>query len=264
MIELANISFAEARRVAETGRALVIVPVGVVEEHGPHLPLGLDSFAAETYAGAAAPHLEEQGYQVVVAPTIGYGVARAAIDFPGTLSLEPATLKALIVDVGRSLARHGFARQVILNGHRDLQHMQALEDARAILVEEKSATVLCTGFAHDPAVTAACYREGVRELYRSERPDREGHGGEAETSVALYAFPHLVKQEIIGQLTPNFDYDVQAFRDETRDYGSLSGGRGYFGAPQAASAETGRQLVAIRGRNIACFILNAWGPAAKI
>ena len=130
MIELANISFAEARRVAETGRALVIVPVGVVEEHGPHLPLGLDSFAAETYAGAAAPHLEEQGYQVVVAPTIGYGVARAAIDFPGTLSLEPATLKALIVDVGRSLARHGFARQVILNGHRDLQHMQALEDAQ--------------------------------------------------------------------------------------------------------------------------------------
>jgi creatinine amidohydrolase len=264
MIELANISFADARRVAGTGRALVIVPVGVVEEHGPHLPLGLDSFAAETYAGTAAPHLEEQGYEVVVAPTIGYGVARAAIDFPGTLSLEPATLKALIVDVGRSLARHGFARQVILNGHRDLQHMQALEDARAILVEEKSASVLCTGFAHDPAVTAACYREGVRELYRSERPDREGHGGESETSVALHAFPHLVKQEIIGQLTPNFDYDVAAFRDETRDYGSLSGGRGYFGAPQAASAETGRQLVAIRGRNIARFILNAWGPAAKI
>jgi creatinine amidohydrolase len=264
MMELANIPFTEARRVAETGRALVIVPVGVVEEHGAHLPLGLDSFAAETYAGAAAPHLEEQGYEVVVAPTIAYGVARAAIDFPGTLSLEPETLKALIVDVGRSLARHGFARQVILNGHRDLQHMKALEDARSILVMEKSASVLCTGFAHDPAVTAACYREGVRDLYRSERPDREGHGGESETSVALHAFPHLVKREVIGQLTPNFDYDVEAFRSEAKDYGSLSGGRGYFGAPQAARAETGRQLVAIRGRNIARLILNAWGPAGEI
>jgi creatinine amidohydrolase len=261
MLQLANIPFPEARRAAQTARALVILPVGVVEEHGPHLPLGLDSFAAETYAAAAAPHLEEQGYEVVLAPTVSYGVARAAIDFPGTLSLEPETLKAMVVDIGRSLARHGFARQVILNGHRDLQHMKALDDARSVLVGDKTAKVLCVGFAHDPDVTVACYREGVKQLYRSARPDREGHGGESETSVALHAFPHLVRQGIIAQLQPNFDYDVEAFRAETNDYGSLSGGRGYFGSPQAASAETGKQLVEIRGRNIARVILNAWGPA---
>jgi creatinine amidohydrolase len=263
MHELASIPFTEAERLARTGRALVILPVGVVEEHGAHLPLGLDSFAAETYAASAAPHLEQHGYEVVVAPTINYGVARAAIDFPGTLSLEPDTLKAMVIDVGRSLARHGFARQVILNGHRDLDHMKALDDARAVLVAENTAKVLCVGFAHDPAVTTASYRDGVKHLYQSPRPDREGHGGESETSVALHAFPHLVKKEVIGQLSPNFDYDVEAFRNETKDYGSLSEGRGYFGAPQAASAETGRQLVAIRGQNIAKLILKAWGPAER-
>jgi len=264
MIELAKITFPEVKRLSDGKHALTILPVGVVEEHGAHLPLGMDSFAAEVYAASAAPHLEEAGYEIVVAPTINYGVARAAIDFPGTLSLEPETLRSMVVEIGRSLARHGLNRLVILNGHRDLHHMKALDEARAILVSEKAAQVLVVGFASDPEMTAACYREGARQFYKSPRPDREGHGGESETSVALHSFPELVKREIISELTPNFDYDVEAFRNETKDYGSISGGRGYFGWPQAATAETGKQLVAVRGRNIANVILKAWGaPKAK-
>ena len=77
---------------------------------------------------------------------------------------------------------------------------------------------MVVGFAHDPEMTAACYRDGVKQFYQSPRPDREGHGGESETSVALHSFPDLVKREIIGELTPNFDYDVEAFRNETKDY----------------------------------------------
>jgi creatinine amidohydrolase len=259
MRELGKITFPEVKHLGASGRALTILPVGVVEEHGAHLPLGMDSFAAEVYAASAAPHLEEAGYQVLIAPTINYGVARAAIDFPGTLSLEPETLRSMVVEIGRSLVRHGLTKLVILNGHRDLHHMKALDDAREILVEENSAKVLCVGFASDPEMTAACYREGVRQFYKSPRPDREGHGGESETSVALNSFPHLVKTEVIGQLDPNFDYDVDAFRNETKDYGSNSGGRGYFGWPQAATAETGEKLVVTRGRNIANVILKVWG-----
>ena len=263
MRHLAEIPFTEIKPLAESGRALVILPVGVVEEHGAHLPLGLDSFAAEAYAASAAPHLEESGYEVVVAPTISYGVARAAIDFPGTLSLEPETLRSMVVEIGRSLARHGLNRLVILNGHRDLHHMKALDEAKTILVEEKTAQVLCVGFASDPAMTAACYREGVKQLYRSPRPDREGHGGESETSVALNSFPEMVNREVLKTLDANFDYDVEAFRNETKDYSTISGGRGYFGWPQAATAETGKQLVAIRGQNIANVILKAWGAPAQ-
>jgi creatinine amidohydrolase len=263
MQRLADMAFPELDRVARTSRALAILPVGVVEEHGAHLPLGLDSFAAETYAAAAAPHLEEQGYEVVVAPTINYGVARAAIDFPGTLSLEPETMRSMVVEIGRSLARHGLRRLAILNGHRDRQHMKALDEAAKLLNGENGQQTLCVGFAQDPSITAACFREGVLHLYRSARPEREGHGGESETSVALYAFPHLVNRDIMEQLDANFDYDLEAFRAETTDYGRLSGGRGYFGSPQAARAETGRMLVEIRGRNIAQVILKAWGPAKK-
>ena len=259
MLHLAKMTFPEVERAGRSGAALVVLPVGVVEEHGAHLPLGLDSFAAEVYSASAAPHLEAAGYEVILAPTINYGVARAAIDFPGTLSLEPETLRSMVVEIGRSLVRHGLNRLVILNGHRDLHHMKALDDARAILASEHDFKVLVVGFAHDPEMTAACYRDGVKQFYQSPRPDREGHGGESETSVALHSFPELVKREIIGELTPNFDYDVEAFRNETKDYGSISDGRGYFGWPQAATAATGEKLVAIRGANIANVILKAWG-----
>jgi creatinine amidohydrolase len=70
MRQLAKIPFPEVESIVRSGRALVILPVGVVEEHGAHLPLGLDSFTAEVYAKAAAPQLEEKGYDVVIAPTI--------------------------------------------------------------------------------------------------------------------------------------------------------------------------------------------------
>lgn len=263
MLELAKIPFPEVKRLAQVGRALVILPVGVVEEHGAHLPLGLDAFAAEVYAASAAPHLEKNGYEVIVAPTVNYGVARAAIDFPGTLSLEPETLRSMVVEIGRSLARHGLKRLVILNGHRDLHHMRALDDARKLLVEEDAAQVICVGFASDPDMTAACYREGVKQFYRSPRPDREGHGGESETSVALHSFPELVNRQVLKTLDANFDYDIEAFRNETKDYASISGGRGYFGYPQAATAETGERLVTIRGQNIANVILKAWGAPAS-
>ena len=132
-----------------------------------------------------------------------------------------------------------------------------------MLTDEEIARVLCVGYDSDPEVTAACYREGVKQLYRSPRPDREGHGGESETSVALNSFPELVNREALKDLDANFDYDVEAFRNETKDYITISGGRGYFGWPQAATAETGRQLVAIRGRNIANVILKAWGSLAS-
>jgi creatinine amidohydrolase len=261
---LAKIAFPEVERLARARHALVILPVGVVEEHGPHLPLGLDSFAAEVYAEAAAPHLEQNGYEVVIAPTIPYGVAYQALDFPGTLTLQPETLRSLVVDIGHSLARHGLDRFVLLNGHRDLSHMKALDEARDALVDEGIVQVICVGFTSDAAITASCFRQGIRELSLSVRPDREGHGGEWETSLALFSFPDTVNRTAMQTLAPNFDYDAEAFRNETKSYKDLTNGCGYFGSPQSAGAETGRKLVSIRGRNIAEVILNTWGPAENV
>ncbi|MGH7848299.1 MAG: creatininase family protein [Candidatus Binatia bacterium] len=258
MYHLSKLRFPEVEGVARSGRSLVILPVGAVEEHGPHLPLGLDTFAAEAYAETAAPHLEDAGYTVILAPAVSYGVARQAIDFAGTLTLEPATLRALIIDIARSLAGAGFKRQVILNGHGEIPHVGALEEAARAVAEEETARIICVGFTSDPAITNACVREGTQGLSRSPRPDREGHAGEWETSLALYCFPNLLDKQALQKLDSNFDYDVDALRTEKKNYWTLTAGRGYFGSPGAASPETGRALLTIRGRNIAQVILKAF------
>ena len=261
MLHINKLPFPTVQDLADSGRSLVIIPVGAVEEHGAHLPLGLDTFAAEAYAEEVARRLEEEGYTVLLAPAVAYGVARNAGDFPGTLTLEPDTLRSLVIDIGRSLSKHGLRRQVILNGHGEFAHTKALDEAVRTLVQESMVQVLCVGFTNDPATTRACCGEGLQDLSRSPRPDREGHAGEKETSVALYSFPDLVDRKAMDALEPNFDYDVDALRGEKKSYWDLSGGRGYFGSPAAACEETGRTLVTARGGNMARIILNAFGSA---
>jgi creatinine amidohydrolase/Fe(II)-dependent formamide hydrolase-like protein len=129
-------------------------------------------------------------------------------------------------------------------------------------VESLSAAgldVINIGFVTDPSITAACFRQGMEGISRSSRPDREGHAGEWETSLALYSFPELVARDSAEKLKPNLDYDIDAFRAETVKYEVLSNGCGYFGSPQVATAETGRRLLDVRSRNMAHLVLEKFG-----
>ena len=90
----------------------VILPLGSTEEHGRHLGLGTDFIEAEAIATGAG---ERTG--VAVAPTLNYGMAHSLLKFPGTLSLRPATLMAVLEDLFRALYRHGFRRVLVVNGH---------------------------------------------------------------------------------------------------------------------------------------------------
>ncbi len=90
----------------------VILPLGATEEHGRHLGLGTDFIEAEAIVRGVG---EATG--VVVAPTLNYGMSHALLNFPGTLSLRPTTLIAVLEDLLRSLYRHGFRRVLVVNGH---------------------------------------------------------------------------------------------------------------------------------------------------
>jgi creatinine amidohydrolase len=262
MFHLAKLNFMDVNRLSDSGRSLIVVPIGSVEEHGPHLPLGLDTFAAEVYAQEIAPHLEEQGFEVILAPSIYYGVAQQALGFPGTLTIKPGTLTSLLIDVGSALSNHGFKRLVMLNGHRDLEHMGAIGRAVESLIAS-GLDVVSVGFVSDSMITAACFRQGMEGISRSTRPEMEGHAGEWETSLALHSFPELVDRDIAQSLQPNVSYDTDAFRAETVNYQILSNGTGYFGSPAVATAETGRGLLAVRGRNMAGIILKTFTPEEK-
>src|SRR5882672_6861083 len=106
MIKLAECTFREAAQIARDPRSIVLLPLGAVEQHGPHLPLLVDWLGAEELARRIAPHLRGAGWHPVLAPSLPYGASPLAEDWSGTLSLSIATLRRVIVDVVRALARH--------------------------------------------------------------------------------------------------------------------------------------------------------------
>ncbi len=108
---LAEMSWEEVKEYLERDDR-IILPLGSTEEHGRHLGLGTDSIEAEAIARGAG-----EATNVVVAPTLNYGMALMQMGFPGTVSLKPSTLIAVLEDIFRSLHRHGFRRVFVVNGH---------------------------------------------------------------------------------------------------------------------------------------------------
>lgn len=155
----------------------IIVPVGSVEQHAKHLPLGTDSFVALRVA-------EEVGEktQTLVAPPNWVGWAPHHMAFPGTITLRPETLTNLVYDICKSLIYHGFEKIIILNGHREA-NLPPLKIAITKLRNETGAFLSIA----DPFYIA---KQIGKEIKVSE-PGGVGHAAEMETSHMYYLYPDL-------------------------------------------------------------------------
>jgi creatinine amidohydrolase len=162
---------------------IIICPVGSTEEHGPAGPLGLDSYAAIALAEDTA---KETG--VMIAPPLWFGDSSHHLGFPGTISLQPETLGAVLKDIVRSLAKNGFSKFLIINGHKSA-NLPALKTACKSLHEEELPGVLLA--LADPMYLA----KGIAHI----KDAIEHHAGELEVSHVWYKHPHLIKPE---KLTP--------------------------------------------------------------
>ena len=166
------------RRLASN--PLVIVPVGALEAHGPHLPLGADQIQAEATAAALADRVDG-----LVAPTVPYGSAPGARRFPGTVSLTMAQLEAHVAGVLSELARSGVRRVLVLSGHAERGHMAALREAADETMRSHPAT----------RVVVLSDYDFVYELRGRESPSTDGHAGLLETSRLLALAPETVGSE---------------------------------------------------------------------
>lgn len=164
---------------------LVIIPVGSTEEHGPAGPLGLDTYAAIAIASDVA---KKTG--VLVTPPLWFGDSSHHLGFPGTISLATTTLVSIIKDMVRSLARNGFEKVLIINGHKSA-NLPALLSAVKDLHEYEFPHVFFA--VADPMKLA----KGIAK--KIERAP-EHHAGELEISHLWYKFPRLIKK---GKLTTN-------------------------------------------------------------
>jgi creatinine amidohydrolase len=163
------------RRLADN--PLVILPVGALEAHGPHLPLAADQIQAEATAATLAERVD--GY---VAPTIPYGSAPGARRFPGTVSLSLAQLGAYTEGVLSELARTGVRRILVLSGHAERGHMAALREAADTTMRTHPSTRIVVLSDYD----------FVYELRGQESPATDGHAGLLETSRVMALAPATV------------------------------------------------------------------------
>jgi len=114
-------------------RTVIVLTVSPLEEHGPHLPVGVDAFTARHFSEALAAELvrNRPGWAVVLAPTLHLG--SFTFDSVGTIRVRQRLVRDVVVDYGDSLARAGFRYIFVANGHGGPGHLVALEEASAIV-----------------------------------------------------------------------------------------------------------------------------------
>ena len=206
---------------------------------------------------ASPPSLRSAGCAgAVLAPSVPYGASTLASGWSGTVSLSVATTARVIVEIVRGLAFHGFRRFVLTNYQADPDHLRAIAAARRTLVRGGRLQVLVAGFV-PPGWPSPMTDPRIRTLVRSPRPEREWHAGEVETAVMLCVAPALVRRALARRLSPAWiDWAGALARGIRRFEAMLPGGQGYFGWPAVARAETGRRVLALRGRLIAAALLD--------
>lgn len=159
---------------------IAIIPAGSTEEHGPAGPLGVDAYAAIALAEDAA---KKAG--VLVTPPIWFGDSSHHTGFPGTISIRPATLIQVIQDVARSLAKHGFKKILIINGHK-MANLPALVTAAKEIHEYE---------LHDVFFAIIDPWKIAKKISAEIKNTNEHHGGELELSHVWYKHPHLIKKD---------------------------------------------------------------------
>ena len=112
-----NLTRPEIERLRDEG-AIVIIPTGSIEQHGPHLPVGADYLISTGYAERVAKILHDRyGKSAVVAPSVAVANSLHHMSFPGTISLQPATYMQWLLEYCQCIAQHGFTKIVMINGH---------------------------------------------------------------------------------------------------------------------------------------------------
>jgi len=218
-------------------RTAIVLSVSPLEEHGPHLPLGVDAFTARHLAQSIAERVvaERPGWSVVLAPTLHLGTF--TFEAVGTVNVRQRVVRDVLIDYGTALARAGFRHILIANGHGGPGHIVALEEAAAVVSRRHGVTMasltghLAWEFLRGrllPKIEAALGRPLSGEERRAFAED--AHGGWWETSVMLVLRPDLVDGGYRGLEPARFSLA----RRIVPNYAVRNGGQGYVGHPALA------------------------------
>lgn len=219
-------------RFRETDIALL--PVGAIEQHGPHLPLDTDAFDAEYLALRVADACSSP--KPLVLPLVPYGVSYEHNEFKGTVSISNDAMSHIIYDIGMSVAHNGIKKLVIINGHGG--NAPALNFA-AQMINRDAKIFVCVDTGETSDV----------DIYKLIETPNDVHAGELETSTSLAVRPHLVKFDEAPSSVPQFSSRYLDFTSRRGvswyAYTKNVSSNGVLGDASKASAEKGRKLIKI-------------------
>lgn len=228
----------------------ILIPLGSVEQHAMHLPLGTDSFLAQAIAEDVAKETD-----TLIAPPIWTGWAPHHMAYKGTITLKPETLTSIVEDTCNSLIYHGFEKIILINGHREA-NLPPIKIGMT-KVRNKTGAFLCIA---DPFYINA---EKGKELSEVD-PGGIGHAEELEASQMYYLLPDLCEPEASAKNIPKkhrfLEHDPFVSGDkmitasDVHTYKEATKGIGIMGDATLANKEKGKEYHEAMIKNIAEFV----------
>jgi creatinine amidohydrolase len=249
----AKLTWPEVNEAVAAGKVPVI-PVGSIEQHGPHLPLDVDCVLPTGVAYAAAELAPER---ILVLPTIPHGYTAHVMDYPGTINIHYQHFIETVLDVVKSLAYHGFKKIVLLNGHGSNMPNLDLVARRANL-ETDAECVFCAWWS-----LLTVDKEFMPRWRESQFPGGCAHACELETSAYLYLDGENVRREQArdGRITFNEEGSDFHWIDlfaagpaPLTTWTSTYVGDGTAGAAHLATAEKGKAAVEEAAKQLARLV----------
>jgi len=245
---IANMTFPDLARAA-ADRAVVLWGLGVIEQHGPHLPLGTDVYMPSELLRRVRTILATKGVSSVIMPPFYWGVNQVSGLFPGSFVVRPEIMIELMVDLIKSLKKDSFSTLFCVSGHGDALHNRTIFDGVCRGADESGLNAYFVGapsFFKRIGIDAA----SPRALPTKTEIERKGkyfdvHAGAFETSSMWAVHPDLVRDDLLPTLKST-DFGIEDLTEWRKggEHALRKTPRGYLGDPAASSRELGERLMA--------------------
>jgi len=251
---MAHMTYLQIEEAAKEGM-VILFPLGVIEEHGPHLPLAVDVYGAYLQSRAVKAELEKRGIRSLIAPPFYWGINTATGSFSGSFTCREETVIAVLTDAMACLKRWGFDRVFFINHHMDGEHVRAVDKA---IREGRREVGVNAYWIMDPFFAKRLGYKGDEShllLHRSVMasgpppPYLDIHAEGYETSLIWYYLPELINMEVWKELKPtNLTFkDLEIWRKGGMESRKITPD-GYFGDPTTANPKRGREEIEAYGR----------------
>jgi creatinine amidohydrolase len=263
---MVDMTWPEVEKAAQEG-AIVLMTTAVVEEHGPHMSCGIDTYLGYLMCKLTRRELESRGIKTVIAPPFYWGVNRASHVFPGTFTVRPETMKAVLHDMFASLKSMGFQNVFNINAHGDGLHIRTAVEAVVEAQKSLGLNVRYLMSEEDAKRAGLTGNEPFFLIHKSPPLQTEAteyldlHAGAWETGVVAAFFPEEVDTRVARTLEPT-KVTVKELGEWVKDMKKVTP-LGYLGDPAKFDPPRARKNVEDSCRMIAEAIAATLGTENK-